>query len=400
MTSPSLLILGTDAVLAAAPATPVQLAHACHAAGFDAVVPVSWGDEIIAREAIRALENAKSPLVHCVCPRAARRLAGDAAIGPMVFSCPAPPVMTATYLRAVSAPSHVHITFAGGCTSGAHPSIDVWLSPEELLGEFTRRGISLTSQPTEYDAVLPTDRRRHFSEPGGLPCAAALDRMIPAASVVELRGGDFSVALAQHLLGESPTLIDVSAALGCTCAGAMAGASAQAARARVREMEPPRAPSPVVDHDVELPRDDGGFPFRPGAASGHPGVAARAAVASAAPSPSDALPAAAVPPRASPPAVVAVTDDPALEPTRRPSPRSSTRVVMGAIPQARGSGRALPRAYVARRRSSPKGIRQSGIHRQVPVAAPAGLRVPLLIAAGTLLVLTVAALIVFAVGQS
>jgi hypothetical protein len=46
VTSPSLVILGTDAVLAAAPATPVQLAHACLAAGYGAAVPASWGDEL------------------------------------------------------------------------------------------------------------------------------------------------------------------------------------------------------------------------------------------------------------------------------------------------------------------------------------------------------------------
>lgn len=394
MTSPSLLILGTDAVLAAAPATPVQLAHACHAAGFDAVVPVSWGDELIAREAMRALENAKSPLVHCACPRAARRLADDPAIGPLVFSCPAPPVMTAAYLRAVSAPSRVHITFAGGCTSGAHASIDVWLSPEELLGEFTRRGISLTAQPTEYDAVLPPDRRRHFSEPGGVPCAAALARLIPRAAIVELRGQDFSIDLAQHLLGDAPVLIDLSAALGCTCAGAMGDASPQAARARVRELEPPRAPSPVVDHDVELAdvwapphaRDAG--PARPAATPMPPAPPAAFPM-------SESGPPATLARRVSPLTIAAVADQPAApEPPRRQSPRSSSRAVTGAMPQSRGTGRALPRAYVARRRSSPKGVRQSGIQQQVGIAGRFGLRSAILIAVAAVLFLATATLVV------
>lgn len=397
MTAPSLLILGTDAVLAAAPATPVQLAHACHAAGFDAVVPTSWGDELIAREAIRALEFAKSPLVHCVCPRAARRLADDPAIGPMVFSCPAPPVVTAAYLRAVSAPSPVHITFAGGCTSGAHASIDVWLSPEDLLGEFARLGIALAGQPTEFDAVLPPDRRRHFSEPGGLPCAEVLDRMIPSASIVELRGEDFAIDVAQHLLAETPILIDVSAALGCTCAGAMAGASSQAARARVREVEPPRAPSPVVDHDVELPRDVSDLRHRLGATPGHPAAASGASAPAAIPS-SDGLPPAALPQQSATPALTAVEDDPAgREPPRRPSPRASTRVVMGAMPHTRGPARTLPRAYVARRRSSPKEIRQSGIARQVRSAGRVGFRPAMLIAVAAVF-LAVAALVLVVAG--
>src|SRR5438445_319063 len=43
-----IVVLGTDALLAAAPATPVQLAHACLRAGFANVVPASSGDEILA----------------------------------------------------------------------------------------------------------------------------------------------------------------------------------------------------------------------------------------------------------------------------------------------------------------------------------------------------------------
>src|SRR5688572_7542430 len=40
------VILGNDVVLAARPNTPAQLARACVAAGFDIVVPPSWGDEL------------------------------------------------------------------------------------------------------------------------------------------------------------------------------------------------------------------------------------------------------------------------------------------------------------------------------------------------------------------
>jgi hypothetical protein len=49
----SIAILGTDAFLAAAPALPVQLMHAALAAGFDSVVPVSLGDELVASETLR-----------------------------------------------------------------------------------------------------------------------------------------------------------------------------------------------------------------------------------------------------------------------------------------------------------------------------------------------------------
>ena len=44
----SIVVLGADTVLAALPATPVQLAHACRALGYDMAFPASWGDEIVA----------------------------------------------------------------------------------------------------------------------------------------------------------------------------------------------------------------------------------------------------------------------------------------------------------------------------------------------------------------
>jgi hypothetical protein len=51
----AIVILGNDAVIEAAPATPVQLAHACLAAGFELALPESWGDELIAAEMLRHL---------------------------------------------------------------------------------------------------------------------------------------------------------------------------------------------------------------------------------------------------------------------------------------------------------------------------------------------------------
>ena len=70
-----IVILGTDALLAASPATPVQLAHACLRAGFANVVPASWGDEILAAAVLRRLPNfGAGPVIQCTCPIVAHRL--------------------------------------------------------------------------------------------------------------------------------------------------------------------------------------------------------------------------------------------------------------------------------------------------------------------------------------
>jgi hypothetical protein len=375
VTSPSLLILGADAVLAAAPATPVQLAHACLAAGYRTVVPASWGDEILARRVIDALENTNGPIVLCCCPLVTRRLSTRMDdIGSMMLSGVAPPVAAAAYLRALYAPARVRITFVGGCPSGGHAGIDAWLTPAELLADLVGKGIRLADQPTEFDSVLPPDRRRHYSEPGGVPSRDALRRASGAPELVELDASDFAIDLAQALLADGQRLIDAAPALGCLCSGAGTDVSSSAARARVRAQEPPRAPSPVVDHDVELPIEIVAVPVmrdrayaapsppRHVAAAVHPDVVRDPPELPEPPSAIAVRPADAV--------AAPLVDTASRDAARRRPPTGNNRAVIGAMPQSRSSGRHLPRAYVARRRSSPKGIRQSGVRRQIDVLGP------------------------------
>ena len=117
------------------------------------------------------------------------------------------------------------------------------------------RGVSVRAQPTEFDSVIPPDRRRYFSDPGGVPSRHALRQSGAPIDLIELSGEELVVELAQHLLSESRALIDVSVPMGCCCGGAYGSVSPEAARARVREHEPPRALSPVVDHSIPLALD-------------------------------------------------------------------------------------------------------------------------------------------------
>ena len=338
-TVPSLIILGTDAVLAALPATPVQLAHACMRAGYDTVVPASWGDELIAARVVERLRDIDVPVVYCSCPYVCRRLAthGDS-IAPMLLPVVAPPVATAQYLRAIYSPARPRITYAGACPSAAHSSIDVWLSPDELFNSLADRHITTTDQPKEFDSVLPTDRRRYYSEPGGLPSRHALRQLPGHIDLLELTGEDMIMQLAEQLLSNARVIVDIALPLGCCCSGATPGTSADVARARVREQEPPRAFGPVVDHAIPLHLDDAIPSASPGA------------------DPADNVSL----PRT--PRSVEVAPEPTpvgveVSPRRRSPPTS--RAVLGAMPFAKSEGRQLPRAYVARRRSSPRGLRQS-----------------------------------------
>lgn len=324
-------------MLAAAPATPVQLTHACMAAGYDAVVPASWGDELVASRVVARIREQKGPALQCSCPQVAERLAPNAdAIQSMLICTVSPVVAVADYLRALYAPARPTIAFAGACGAGGSDPIDTWMSPVELFEMLAQRGISLASQPTEFE-TLPLDRRRFHSEPGGLPSRAALRQLEPAVTCVEVQDSDFVTTVGQHLLGEEPVLLDVAAALGCACAGA-AGATPAVARARVREHEPPRAPSPVVDHAIPIVLDADMTRVQPQRVA----VAAGGGAASR-PTPAVAPPAVSTPPAEAP---------------RRRSPPGMPRPVFGAAPRtSRTDGRTLPRAYIARRRSSPRGMK-------------------------------------------
>src|SRR5207248_6336477 len=105
--SVTLVILGTDAMLAAQPATAVQLAQACQQAGFSAAIPASWGDELIASHVLRRVMDAgDAPCVQCSCPVVAHRLlAAGGELAPSLISTVSPPVALARYLRTISRPA-------------------------------------------------------------------------------------------------------------------------------------------------------------------------------------------------------------------------------------------------------------------------------------------------------
>ena len=348
-----IVILGTDAVLAALPATPVQLAHACLRAGFASVIPASWGDELIAAAVLNRLPQfGNGPAIQCSCPIVAHRLlavGGD--LRPAMLSLVPPPVALARYVRKIARPARARITYVGACPGAVDASIDIRMSPESLISMLAERDIVLEEQPRVFESIIPPDRRRFRSQPGGVPAADALWSELGSRTLVEIDGEDFVTEVAQHLLTGKNVLIDASTRLGCACAGAVGGATD--ARAQVVALEPPRASSAVVDEspsiDLELP------------------------VPAAPRTPVDVV---AVPPQPAPPPVATTTPPHAVEAVAAPRvsqpranapsndprpPRHSTpvvhRSVLSAFPVARDAeGRALPRAYVVRRRPSPKGV--------------------------------------------
>jgi hypothetical protein len=349
-----IVVLGSDALLAASPSTPVQLAHACLRAGFANVVPASWGDELIAAAALRRMPQfGTGPAIQCSCPIVAHRLlsvGGD--LRAALIGLVPPPVAIARYVRALSQPVRTRITYVGGCPGAVDESIDIRMSPDALLAMLAERDIALDEQPRVFESVIPPDRRRHRSQPGGLPSADSLWNDVGARTLVEIDGDDFVGELAQQLLGGKNVLIDVSTRLGCVCSGAVGRVPFKDARASVVALEPPRSSTPVVEESAPIDLD--------------------LAIPAVSRTPTEVLAVSPHDPPAKPfPAPSAPASMPLghrISPVRgltpvvdgrqsRAASPMNPRPVLGALPVARDiEGKSLPRAYVARRRSSPKGI--------------------------------------------
>ncbi|HEY4304071.1 MAG TPA: hypothetical protein VGM82_06370 [Gemmatimonadaceae bacterium] len=361
-----IVILGTDALLAALPATPVQLAHACLRAGFANAIPASWGDELIAAAVLRRLPQFDGgPAILCSCPIVAHRLlsvGGD--LRPAMMGFVAPPVAIARYVRALSGSTRVRITYVGGCPGANDEAIDIRMRPDALLALLGERGIVVDDQPRVFESILPPDRRRFRSQPGGVPTAESLWSDVGARTLVEMDTDDFVTELAQQLLSGKNVLIDAGPHLGCVCSGAVAGVAVKDARPGVVTLEPPRAMMPIVeehapiDLDLAVPAATRA-PLDISAAVAHMPIARHTQVFAGV-SPSGSTNAPASPPplaghRFSPVRTMAAIVEPKTP--HRPSGPIMQRAVLGTSPVSRdGEGKSLPRAYVARRRPSPRAV--------------------------------------------
>jgi hypothetical protein len=247
------VILGADAVLAARPATPGQLANACYAAGYGAVIPSSWGDELVAAGALREIAaRGQGSVVLCSCPRVVERMRRVASLLPQLLPMASPPVAAARYLRARAGRHGVHITYVGECPGAADPSIDRHATPASLLRSLAKRGINPLEQPTEVEERLLRDARRFYSLPGGAPAPNWLYVEKRGYTLVEPAARDFLAEVAYRVSNKERRVVDLAPRLGCACSGVVAGHPWGEAREAVAATEPPRAVHEVLDHDVTI----------------------------------------------------------------------------------------------------------------------------------------------------
>jgi hypothetical protein len=170
---------------------------------------------------------------------------------PFMLTFTSPPVATARYLRAAFAGQLLHITYAGACPGAEDESIDARLRPSELFDVFLENGIVIGAQPNCFDALVPLDRRRFYSLPGGTPARDHVER-VSRRELIELTGDDVVLELTQQLIEQTPSLIDLAPSLGCACAGSGEHAMRGNARAGLLTLEPPRARQRVLDASVQV----------------------------------------------------------------------------------------------------------------------------------------------------
>ncbi len=236
-------------LLAALPATPVQLAHACYQLGFEVVVPASWGDELVSQAVLEDLRHRdREPVIQCTCPLVFERLlANGQHLLPSMVQTASPAVAAARYSRQAFAPRSLNITYVGACPGARHSSIDERCVPDELLRSLAEHDISIADMPTVFDSVLPPDRRRFVSLPGGCPTQEALWQASDGRMLREVTQPTFSTDLAQTLVWREHVMVDVAPSLGCACAGSCSRLGARSGRVAVMAVEPPRATQPVVN---------------------------------------------------------------------------------------------------------------------------------------------------------
>ncbi len=250
---PAVVILGADALLAAHPATPVQLANACLAAGYSAAVPASWGDELIAEAALKRIAaRGDEALILCSCPRVAERMRRMVSLRPNLLPFVSPPVAAARYLRARAGMQGLHITYVGDCPGAADPAIDRYASPAALLRSLAKRNIVPTSQSTTMDERVARDGRRFYSLPGGAPAPNWIYAERRGQGVLEPESADYIAEAASVAAKRERCVLDLATRLGCACSGAIPGAEWTQARASVVAIEPERAVHEVLDHELQV----------------------------------------------------------------------------------------------------------------------------------------------------
>src|SRR5712671_157456 len=148
------LILSVESAAFFYPATPEQVVNACYAAGFRTVHRGVLGDELVAREYLRAWnEDGWGTMIRSTCPVIVETVRTQyPELIPYLAPVATPIEAEARYLKQLHGVG-TPVVYAGVCLTEGGPDVDAAVTFEELDGIFQRRGIVVAEQAEYFTRV-------------------------------------------------------------------------------------------------------------------------------------------------------------------------------------------------------------------------------------------------------
>lgn len=247
------LILSVESAVHFYPATPEQVVNACYTAGFRTVHRGVLGDELVAREYLRAWnENSWGTMIRSTCPVIVETVRTQyPELIPYLAPVATPIAAEARYLKQLYGPD-TSVVYAGVCVTEGGEDVDAAITFGELANLLKRLGIRAIDQPQHFSRV-PEERRRHWSTAGGLPLEVLMEERHTSRRFRKMRGLGQLQALARAVAVDRIDLgfVDILPCDGCLdhpLIGPPEGLFWR--REIVGATEPARAREPVVEEAV------------------------------------------------------------------------------------------------------------------------------------------------------
>lgn len=257
----AVLILSVEAGVHFFPQAPEQVVNACYRAGFRWVHHGVLGDELVAGEYQRLLDDPGwGTMIRSTCPVIVEKIRHDyPELVPHLAPVTTPLDAEAAYLRGLYG-AGTRIVYAGVCLAEADRSVDASITFEELEALLEGEGIDIAAEPAHYRRI-PGERRRHLSTAGGLPLPVLQEEPQTSRRFRKFRGLQQLNAIRRAVAVDRIDLgfVDILPCEGCLDHPLLGPKEELFWRRRVvEESEPPRSQSPVVDPAVAV-RVDAAF---------------------------------------------------------------------------------------------------------------------------------------------
>jgi diguanylate cyclase (GGDEF)-like protein len=251
----AVLILAVEAAAHFYPYTPEQVVNACYRTGFRAVHRGILGDELVAEEYKRLWKDSEwGTLIRSTCPVVVERIQrAYPELVPYLAPFKTPLAAEAAYHRKMYGIG-VALVYAGVCLADSDAHVDAGLTFEELEDLLQQRGVVLEREPQHYRRI-PSVRERYMSTPGGLPLPVLMEETHASRRFRKVRGLEGLDVLARAVSSDRIDLgfVDILPCEGCL-GHPLWGEPEKLfwRRQVVKETEPPRSLSPVVDPAVHV----------------------------------------------------------------------------------------------------------------------------------------------------